>query len=88
MSRFENYATANEWIKSVWAAYLSDLLNGRAFDVYDRLSDDDAADYKKLKDALLKNFDMTERGLGKKFHYEKPEKSEKFKVKKSIEIIS
>ena len=63
LSRFEKYATANEWKKSVWAAYLSALMKGRALDVYDRLSVDDAADYEKLKEALLKNFDMTERGF-------------------------
>ena len=38
----------------------------------------DAADYAKLKDALLKNFDMTERGFRKKFRYEKPERSKTF----------
>ena len=63
LSRFEKYATANKWDKNVWAAYLSALLKGRALDVYDRLSTEDAADYDKLKDALLKNFDMTERGF-------------------------
>ena len=67
LSKFEKYATANEWKKSVWAAYFSALLQGRALDVYDRLSVDDAADYEKLKEALLKNFDMTERGFRKKF---------------------
>ena len=78
LSRFEKYATANKWDKNVWAAYLSALLKGRALDVYDRLSVDDAADYDKLKDALLKNFDMTERGFRKKFRYDRPEKSETF----------
>ena len=78
LSRFEKYAAANEWKKSVWAAYLSALLKGRALGVYDRLSVDDAADYEKLKEALLKNFDMTERGFRKKFRYERPEKSETF----------
>ena len=55
LSRFEKYATANKWDKSVWAAYLSAMLKGRALDVYDR-STEDAADYDKLKDALLKKF--------------------------------
>ena len=45
LSRFEKYATANKWDKNVWAAYLSALLKGRALDVYDRLSTEDAADY-------------------------------------------
>ena len=60
------------------AAYLSALLKGRALDVYDRLSTEDAADYDKLKDALMKNFDMTERGFRKKFRYSTPERSETF----------
>ena len=46
--------------------------------VYDRLSIADVADYEKLKEALLKNFDMTERGFRKKFRYERQEKSETF----------
>ena len=78
LSRFEKYAKANKWDKNVWAAYLSALLKGRALDVYDRLSTEDAADYDKLKDALLKNFDMTERGFRKKFRYSRPERSETF----------
>ena len=76
LSRFEKYATANKWDKNVWAAYLSALLKGRALDVYDRLSTEDAADYDKLKDALMKDFDMTERGFRKKFRYSRPERSE------------
>ena len=78
LSRFEKYATANKWDKNVWAAYLSALLKGRALDVYDMLSTEDAADCDKLKDALLKNFDMTERGFRKKFRYSRPERSETF----------
>ena len=78
LSRFEKYATANKWDKNVWAAYLSALLKGRAQDVYDRLPTKDAADFDKLKDALLKNFDMTERGFRKKFRYSRPERSETF----------
>ena len=74
LSRFEKYVTAHKWDKSVWAA----CLKGRALDVYDRLSTEDAADYHKLKDAFLKNKYMTKRGFRKKFRYGKPEKSIKF----------
>ena len=76
LSRFEKYA--NKWDRSIWAAYLSALLKGRALEVYDRLSVADANDYEKLKDALLKNFDMTERGFRKKFRNDRPERSETF----------
>ena len=78
LSRFEKYAVANKWDRSIWAAYLSALLKGWALEVYDRLSVADANDYEKLKDALLKNFDMTERGFRKKFRNDRPEKSETF----------
>ena len=60
----------------MWAAYLSALLKGRALDVYDRLSTEDAAEFDKLKDALLKNFDMTDRGFI--FRYSRPERSKTF----------
>ena len=36
------------------------------------------ADYDKLKDALLKNFDMTEHGFRKKFRYSGLERTETF----------
>ena len=78
LSRFEKYAVANKWDRSIWAAYLSALLKGRALEVYDRLSVADANDYEKLKDALLKNFDMTEREFRKKFRNGRPERSETF----------
>ena len=78
LSRFEKYAVANKWDRRIWAAYLSALLKGRALEVYDRLSVADSNDYEKLKDALLKNFDMTERGFRKKFCNDRPERSETF----------
>ena len=77
LSRFEKYAVANKWERIIWAAYLSALLKGRALEVY-RLSVADANDYEKLKDALLKNFDMSEHGFRKNFHYDRPERSETF----------
>ena len=45
LPRFEQYATAYTWDKSFWAAYLRTLLIGRAFEVYNRLSTEDAADW-------------------------------------------
>ena len=75
---FEKYTLANKWDRSIWVTYISALLKGRALEVYDRLSVADANDYKKLKDALLKNFDMTKRGFRKKFRNDRPERSETF----------
>ena len=71
LSRFE-YTWSYIWDRSIWAAYLSALFKGRTLEVYGRLSVADAADYEKLKDAVLKNFDMTEHGFRKKFRNDRP----------------
>ena len=57
-----------------YGPYISALLKGRVLDVYDRLSDEDAVSYDKLKEALFKNFDITER----EFRYSRPENKETF----------
>ena len=56
LSRFEKYAVTSQWDRSIWAAYLSVLLKGRALEVYDRLLVADANDYEKLKDAFVEEF--------------------------------
>ena len=61
--RFERYATSVGWLQDDWAVSLSTLLTGRALDVYSRLPDDQANDYKQLKLALLKRYRLTEDGF-------------------------
>ena len=54
LGRFERFAETQKWKREHWAMYLSALLKGRALDVYSRLPPDQAGDYDRLKDALLK----------------------------------
>ena len=63
----------------MWASYCSALLKGHALEVFVRLSKDNQSDYKQLKEALLTNFDLTERSFRKKFRDCRPEKAEHFK---------
>ncbi|XP_078598163.1 uncharacterized protein LOC144874156 [Branchiostoma floridae x Branchiostoma japonicum] len=74
--RFERFARANHWAENTWASLLSALLTGKALAVYSRLSDDDAKDYKKVKDAILKRYELTEDGFKKKFRSEVPQEGE------------
>ena len=62
LKRFERFAISAGWEKSNWATNLSALVQGKALDVYSRLSTD-ALDHDKLKDALLKRFQLTEEGF-------------------------
>ena len=75
LTRFESYAISNKWDLSMWASYLSALLKGCALEVFVRLSKDDQSNYSQIKEALLTNFDLTERSFRKKFRDCRPEKA-------------
>ena len=62
LQRFERFARAQNWDKTRYAIILSALLTGKALTVYARLSDNGAADYDKIKTALLKNYNLNEEG--------------------------
>ena len=76
LRRFERFATNSGWKETEWASYLSALLTSRALDVYSRLPDSAAADYKQLKQALLKRYTLTDEGHRLKFRQERPERDE------------
>ena len=76
LKRFERFATSAEWPKKEWATNLSALLQGKALDVYSRLSSTEALDYDKLCEALLKRYQLTEEGFRQKFRTSKQEPGE------------
>jgi len=76
LHRFERYAELQGWKKTAWAIYLAALLKGKALDVYARLPTEQAQDYDKVKEALLKRYVMTEEGYKQKFNGSKPEVGE------------
>ena len=65
--RFERYASVAKWNRSTWATQLSPLLTGKAVEVYNRLSPEEAMNYERLKVALLERYDFTEQGYREKF---------------------
>ena len=73
LKRFERFAVNAKWPKEEWATNLSALLQGKALDVYSRLSSADAQDYDKLCENLLKRYQLTEEGFRQKFRTSKQE---------------
>ena len=71
--RFERFASVAMWNRSTWATQLSPLLTGKAVEVYNRLSPEEAMDYERLKVALLEKYDFTERGYRENFREARPE---------------
>ena len=76
LKRYERYATSQQWRQEDWAINLSALLSGKALEVYNRLSTDEADDYKVLKSALLKRFQLTADGFRLKLRTARPETGE------------
>ena len=76
INRFESYATLRKWKKEEWAVHLSILLSGKALDTYYGLTNQDQADYDKVKEALLRRYDLTEEEFRKQFFSAKAEAGE------------
>ena len=76
ISRFERHAGLLEWRTNHYAAYLAAHLRGNSLRVYDRLPQEEAQDYDRLKEALLKHYSMNEEGFKRKFHTAKMEAGE------------
>ncbi|GFO01445.1 retroviral-like aspartic protease 1 [Plakobranchus ocellatus] len=72
LTRFERFAESNGWSREKWPSSLCALLTGRAFDCYGRLSAEQAKDYHKVKEALMKRYDLKEDGYRRKFRTRKP----------------
>ena len=76
LGRFEHFAESQKWNKTHWAMYLFALLKGRALDVFSMTPAEQANDYDKLKDALLKRYLLSADGFKKRFRSAKPETGE------------
>ncbi|XP_062575090.1 uncharacterized protein LOC134236976 [Saccostrea cucullata] len=76
LQRFERFAANAKWEESIWAINLSALLKGKALEVYSRLPASQALNYRTLKQALLKRFQLTEEGFHSKFRTSKPDQGE------------
>ncbi|GFO42458.1 gypsy retrotransposon integrase-like protein 1 [Plakobranchus ocellatus] len=76
LTKFERFAESNGWSREKWSSSLCALLTGRALDCYGRLSAEQAKDYNKVKEALMKRYDLAEDGYRHKFRTCKPAEGE------------
>lgn len=76
---FERLATLHKWQKSEWPIRIVPLLSGKALEAYSRLSDMDSGNYDKIKDAILKRYELTAEAYRSKFRGAVQEKEESFK---------
>ncbi|GFO42836.1 retroviral-like aspartic protease 1 [Plakobranchus ocellatus] len=72
MTRFERFAESNGWSREKWSSLLCKMLTGHALDCYGWLSAEQAMDYDKIKEALIKRYDLMEGGYRRKLSTCKP----------------
>jgi hypothetical protein len=76
LERFEIYATVQNWKPEEWSISLSALLTGKGLQVFTSMPTKDIKNYHKLKNALLKRYQLTEEGFRRKFRDAHPEDNE------------
>ena len=82
----ENYLTACkrtantfEWPKEKWAVKLVPYLTGKAQAAYAAMSIMESNDYEKVKEAILKRYDITEETYRQRFRSTKKSREESYK---------
>ena len=75
---FERLATIHQWNRSTWATRLAANLSGKALEAFSRMAAEDSADYDKVRDAILKRYELTGEAYRKKFRYSRREGDETF----------
>ena len=67
LKRFERMAKLHKWEPSSYHIYIGSLLSGKALTAYVALPDDIVSDYEKLKEALLRAYNVDVDSYRKKF---------------------
>ena len=73
LQRFERYALPQDWKKETeWAVNLGALLTGKGLHEYSTMNAYDANNYDRLKEAVLRAYNLTEDGFRQKLRSAKP----------------
>ncbi|XP_063604424.1 uncharacterized protein LOC134779953 [Penaeus indicus] len=78
LRRFEKLAGLQGWDSNDYHVYLGSLLGGKALQIYVSLPDDVLKDYRQLKDALLKAYNVDADSYRKKFKESKAGEDETY----------
>jgi len=60
LATFERIATQQKWPKEIWATQMAGLLSGKTMAAYAALTPEDAVQYDKVKEAILRSYEINE----------------------------
>ncbi|XP_077987242.1 uncharacterized protein LOC144441327 [Glandiceps talaboti] len=75
---FEKLAKVHEWPEATWATRLAGLLSGKALDAYSKLPPAESEDYKKVRKAILKRYELTGEAYRAKFRTTRKQKDDSY----------
>ena len=79
LSTFERIATQQEWPKQVWATQLAGLLSGKALAAYAALTPGDAALYDKVREAILRRYEINKETYHQRFRLDRKRGDESYR---------
>ena len=71
LATFERIATQQKWPKEVWATQVAGLLTGKAMAAYAALTPGDAVTYEKVKEAILRRYEINEETYRQRFRQDR-----------------
>ena len=79
LATFERIATQQKWPKEVWATQVAGLLSGKAMAAYAALTPEDAIQYEKVKEAILRRYEINEETYRQRFRQDRKKGEESYR---------
>ena len=78
LATFKRIATQQKWPKEVWATQVAGLLTGKAMAAYAALAPGDAVAYDKVKEAILRRYEINEETYCQRFRQDRKKGEESY----------
>jgi len=79
LATFERIATQQKWPKEIWATQVAGLLSGKAMVAYAALTPEDAVQYDKVKEAILRRYKFNEETYRQRFRQDRKKSEESYR---------
>lgn len=79
LATFERIAAQQKWPKGVWATQVAGLLTGKAMAAYAALTPEDAVIYEKVKEAILRRYEINEETYRQRFRQDRKKGEESYR---------
>ena len=79
LATFERIATQQKWPKEVWATQVAGILSSKVMAAYAALTPEDAIQYEKVKEAILRRYEINEETYQQRFRQDRKKCEESYR---------